>query len=219
MNELNDLPQINLVQTQPNWSGDRPERADAAANRQLILRTAERLFAERGVENVCMAEIAEAAGVGKGTLYRRYTNKAELCLALMDAQMLEFQNRMLAEFRRLAAQDVAYLEQLAFFFDELVEFTEMHHPLLAEVERAGLFGEGVPPGMPHFWQSMTIQALLRQASRQGEVSEDLDLAYIGEALLATLQVDVFRFQRTVRGFSLSRIQDGLRELIGLLPSA
>jgi AcrR family transcriptional regulator len=219
MNELPTTQVIVLSPIQINRNGERAERADAAANRQLILQAAERLFAERGVENVCMAEIAEAAGVGKGTLYRRYANKAELCLALMDSQMQSFQDRLLGDFRRLTDRGVSYLEQLNHFFDELVDFTEIHSPLLVEVERAGLFGEGAPPSMPHFWQYMTIHALLRQAVRTGEIANDLDLEYIGEALLATLQVDVFRFQRTVRGFSTARIQNGLRDMVRLLAAA
>lgn len=218
MNESNTSHSLELAPAQAAGNGYRPERADAAANRQLILQTAERLFAERGVENVCMSEIAEAAGVGKGTLYRRYANKAELCLALMDSQMQTFQDRMLADFRRLTDLGLSSLDLLIHFFDELVDFTEVHSPLLVEVERAGLVGQGAPPSMPHFWQYMTIHALLRQAVNKGEISPDLDLEYIGEALLASLQVDVFRFQRTVRGFSTMRIQEGLRGMVRLLAS-
>ena len=192
---------------------ERHERADAAANRALILHTAERLFRERGVENVCMAEIAEAAGVGKGTLYRRFANKGELCLALMDTQMAEFQNAMLTLFNGLSAQGVPYLEQLATFLRSLVEFTEIHSPLLVEVQRAGMIQSEERLNLPHFWQYMTVSALLRSAERAGELADGLDLEYLGEALLAPLQVDYFRFQRNIRGYTLERISDGLRSLV------
>lgn len=63
-----------------------------------------------------MADIAQAAGVGKGTLYRRFTSKAELCLGLMDEQMTTFQNQMLAQFRQMTAGSVPYMTQLEFFW-------------------------------------------------------------------------------------------------------
>lgn len=197
-------------------SHERRERADAAANRALILRTAERLFREKGVENVCMAEIAEAAGVGKGTLYRRFANKGELCLSLMDTQMAEFQDGMLARFQSLTEQGAPFLEQLAQFLESLVDFTEVHSPLLLEVARAEMVQESPRLNLPHFWQYMTVRALLHSAARNGEVSSDLDLEYLGEALLAPLQVDYFRFQRFARGYSTGRIGAGLRSMVQLL---
>jgi len=54
----------------------RAERRDAAENRQRILATAIRLFEQFGVEQVSMNQIATEAGIGPGTLYRRYRNKA-----------------------------------------------------------------------------------------------------------------------------------------------
>jgi AcrR family transcriptional regulator len=210
------MSRIDLVTVEDDTLAERHERADAAANRVLILRTAERLFAERGVANVCMAEIAEAAGVGKGTLYRRFASKAELCLSLMDRQLSAFQSDSLARFRRQTAGGVPYLAQLADFLEGLVGFTDVHSPLLSEVERGGLLRTEQPLNLPHFWQFMTVSALLRSAARRGELVADLDLDYVGEALLAPLQIDLFRYQRDARGYTIERIGDGLRRLVGLL---
>lgn len=193
----------------------RQERRDAAANRARILQTAEKLFAEHGVANVNMADIAQAAEVGKGTLYRRFTNKAELCLALMDTQMVEFQNGILSRLQQMSAQNMPKMEQLDQFIDALIYFTDAHAPLLCEVQRAGLLQEHDPDGLelPHFWQYMTVNGLLRAAVINDEISDTLDIDYLADAILAPLKADIFYYQREVRGFSLERISAGLRLLL------
>ena len=193
----------------------RQERRDAAANRARILQTAEKLFAEHGVANVNMADIAQAAEVGKGTLYRRFTNKAELCLALMDTQMVEFQNGILSRLQQMSAQNTPKMDQLDQFIDALIYFTDAHAPLLCEVQRAGLLQEQDPDGLelPHFWQYMTVNGLLRAAVLNGELSDTLDVDYLADAILAPLKADIFYYQREVRGFSLERISAGLRLML------
>ena len=68
------------------------ERADAARNRRRILAAAERLFEQRGVAEVPMEAIAEEAGVGKGTLFRRFGDRAGLAWALIDERERGFQD-------------------------------------------------------------------------------------------------------------------------------
>ena len=191
------------------------ERRDAVENRAKILETAESLFAEQGVENVNMADIAKAANVGKGTLYRRFANKGELCLALLDTQMRDFQDGMLLRMQQLSTDGVSKLDQLDQFIDALVYFTETHSPLLCVVQREGLApsSEDARIQLPHFWQHMTITGLLKTAVAEGELSSSIDIDYVADAILAPLKVDIFRFQRTVRGFSLERISAGLRMII------
>ncbi len=77
-------------------AGDRPERADAARNRQRILTAARRLFAENGVEAVSLEEVARAAGVGKATLFRRFGDRQSLFLALLDDHERELQDALLS---------------------------------------------------------------------------------------------------------------------------
>src|SRR5687767_9677648 len=61
----------------------RPLRADAERNRQRIVAAAAALFAERGVD-VSMDDIAAAAGVGIGTIYRRFPDREALIEALFE---------------------------------------------------------------------------------------------------------------------------------------
>ncbi|MEW2402883.1 helix-turn-helix domain-containing protein [Streptomyces sp. NPDC046862] len=66
------------------------ERADAARNRARLLEAAAQLVADRGAEHVTMHEVARAAGVGKGTLFRRFGDRNGLLLALVDEVEAEF---------------------------------------------------------------------------------------------------------------------------------
>jgi AcrR family transcriptional regulator len=59
----------------------RPLRRDAALNRQRILQAASEVFTERGLE-VSLDEVARQAGVGVGTVYRRFRTKEDLVEAL-----------------------------------------------------------------------------------------------------------------------------------------
>jgi AcrR family transcriptional regulator len=68
---------------------DRPLRADASRNRERILEAARELFAERGLE-VTMDEIARRAGVGVGTVYRRFRHRDEIVVALFEQRMLDY---------------------------------------------------------------------------------------------------------------------------------
>ncbi|MET7477526.1 helix-turn-helix domain-containing protein [Streptomyces sp. NPDC005648] len=66
------------------------ERADAARNRARLLEAAARLVAEQGAEHVTMDEVARAAGVGKGTLFRRFGDRTGLLLTLLGDAESEF---------------------------------------------------------------------------------------------------------------------------------
>lgn len=76
----------------------RPLRRDAELNRQRILVAAKEVFAERGLE-ATLDEIAKHAGLGVGTVYRRFPNKEALIDALFEegfAQILELTEQALA---------------------------------------------------------------------------------------------------------------------------
>ncbi len=76
--------------------GERAERADAARNRQLLLNTVREMIAEAGVEQVTMDGLAERAGLGKGTVFRRFRSRAGIFHALLDDDERAFQERVLS---------------------------------------------------------------------------------------------------------------------------
>lgn len=190
----------------------RPKRADAVANRELILETAQRLFSSHGISRVCMAAIAEAAGIGKGTLYRAFAHKGELCLALMDEDMRRFQDRSLQMFREMSTQPA--LNRLDTFLDRLTQFMDSHAPLLREAQLQGILQSdaSTDSNSPNNWLRETIRVLLEQATQNGEV-QGLDTPYLADAILAPLNADLFMYQRETLGFEVERISQGVRRLV------
>lgn len=198
-------------------SPGRGQRRDAIANRELILQVADRLFTERGVSQICMSEIAQVAGVGKGTLYRHFANKGELCLALMDNQLRDFQDRMLTRMQVMTSQGEGRLGQLSEFLDSLVQFNLIHMPLLQEVQQHNLNISAEDMSRPHYWEYLTVYGLLQAATRQGEVPAGMDIPVLAEMLLAPLIPFTFRYQLEVAGFAPERISAALRTIVMGLP--
>jgi AcrR family transcriptional regulator len=73
----------------PRTLGSAGLRVDAERNRQRIVATAREVFAELGLD-VPMEDIAKRAGVGVGTLYRRYPTRADLIAAAFEVKMTAY---------------------------------------------------------------------------------------------------------------------------------
>jgi AcrR family transcriptional regulator len=73
----------------PRTAGDAGLRVDAERNRQRIVSAAREVFAESGLE-VPIEDIAKRAGVGVGTLYRRYPTRGELIAAAFEDKMTAY---------------------------------------------------------------------------------------------------------------------------------
>jgi len=185
------------------------ERRDAARNRRLVLGAARELFRERGVPEVTMEEISARAGVGKGTLYRRYPNKGLLCQALLDGPTRELQGEVM---RELAAVSGGPLDRLELFFERLLDFTETNLELLYGAHTS-LPPSGRLSHPAYDWRRWTVLSLLREAIQRGELDAGLDAEYLATALLAPLDVELYHHQRRTLGFSAARIGSGLASLI------
>jgi AcrR family transcriptional regulator len=176
------------------------ERADAARNHRRALAAAERLFAERGVAETSMDDIARAAGVGKGTLYRRFGDRAGLALALLDQRERKLQEAVLRGAPPLGPGAPAG-ERLVAFVGALADLLEAATDLIVESENAAVgarYRNGAYAGF-----RMHARMLIAAAR------PDLDADVTADLVLAPLAGDLYRHLRRERGLSPERIREAL----------
>ena len=178
----------------------RPERADAVRNRARILSAAEQLFGERGVQNVSMDEIAACAGVGKGTLYRRFGDRSGLAIALLDAREAEFQEELLRGAPPLGP-GAPPVERLHAFLVAMADQLAAHLELFADSETSAR-GARYRRGPYASWHHHAV-VLLQQ------IDPDLDAEVIAHHLLAPLSAEHYAYLRIDQGIPHERIVAGV----------
>jgi AcrR family transcriptional regulator len=187
----------------------RRERSDARENRQQLLAVAKRLFNSQGIEHTSMHEIGRTAGVGQATLYRNFTDKGEICQALIQEDLVAFQERVGALTSAASISPMARLETLIV---EKNQLTESHLPLFAAIDEAAAGAQRKPFRGPfRTWLHQQITSLLDQAVGQGEVAP-LDAAFTADAILAAVAPHLYRYQRQDLGYSSERIVAAMRHL-------
>jgi len=178
-----------------------PTRADALKNRAHILAMAHALFNAQGVESVSMAAIAEAAEVGKGTLYRHFKSKAALVQGLLDDDQRDLQTRTFAHLR--TSNDPR--ASLKWFLGEVLQLIERNRSVLSR-----LIGFELLDHPAHWWWRQTIRGLL---ARMGAGS---DLDYTADLIYVMVDVQTVLYQRIGRGYTLERIATGLEDTVDRL---
>lgn len=206
----------------PEWfsSLHRHERRDAAEHRQRILDVAQRLFAEHGVDAVSMHQVALAAGIGQGTLYRRYRHKGELCMDLLREHHEQFAQEIAALFAE--TENAPALERLDGVLLKMVTLLEDQVTFLGpiggtmtrdaqcnESERSHHFSFQQSPW--YLWLHELLSAVLTEAVERGELAI-FDVPFTVDAMLAVLNPPFYRSQRLERGFSQERILQGVRRI-------
>jgi AcrR family transcriptional regulator len=185
-----------------------PERADAARNRRKVLAAAEELFTARGVAAVSMDDVAAAAGVGKGTLYRRFGDKSGLAAALLDEREAQLQQDMLGGPPPLGP-GAAPVERLAAFVDAYLGFVVAHLDLVAMSQTASP-GARLRTGSHRLWVHH-CRLLLAEAGAP-------DAGLRADVLLAGLAAEQVRHWLHEEGHAAATVRDGLvrlaRELAG-----
>jgi polyketide synthase 12 len=134
------------------------ERADAARNRRHLLATAREMLAGQGADTLTMDGLAERAGLGKGTVFRRFGTRAGIFRALLDDAERAFQEQVLSGPPPLGPGAPA-LDRLVAYGQARVAFMIEH----ADVARATLDGgQPIPAGSSTPLSQLHIRVLLGQ---------------------------------------------------------
>jgi AcrR family transcriptional regulator len=165
----------------PLLGAPRVERADAVRNRLHLLATAREMLAEEGVDKLTMDGLAERAGLGKGTVFRRFGTRAGIFEALMEDAERAFQEQVLSGPPPLGP-GAAPLDRLIAYGRARVGFMIEHR----EITRAGLDGrQSVPIGSEMTLSRMHIRMLLGQI-QLGTADRDVLAVQLTAALDAPL---------------------------------
>jgi len=142
---------------------ERPLRADAARNAERIVRAARQIYGEVGPD-AAIETIAQRAGVGERTLYRRFPTKAELVRAALDQCIAEDLTPTI-EAARGAADPLQGLAQL---IDAAISLGARERNLLTAARRAGSLTPDVSTALYD-----ALKDLAERGQRAGVVRADL----------------------------------------------
>ena len=183
------------------------ERADAARNRSAILCAAQRLVSERSASGVTMDEVACAAVVGKGTLFRRFGDRAGLLRALLDEREQAFQEGFIRGAPPLGPGAPARDRLIAFGHGRL-DLIELQGDVLAAAE-------AVAPG-ERLVHSVYGAHRAHASALLAEAAPAADGDYLADVLLSALGAELVLYQRAVLGMPLARLKDCWVQLLDAL---
>jgi AcrR family transcriptional regulator len=180
-------------------------RADAQRNRERIIAAAMEVFAERGLE-ASTAEIAQRAGVGEATLFRRFPSKDDLIMAIVESQMgvaIEMANECLGD------EDPG--EGLERFLTWMVERSVADKGVMDATKDRCMMRDQLAPVRREFLSAMN--ALVKRAQQAGAVREDLtgqDLGILMHSVAASAELPFPGVRKDIWKRYLGVVLDGLR---------
>jgi len=177
------------------------ERSDAARNREALLDAAQRLVDQCSVEGVTMDAVAEAAGVGKGTVFRRFGSRSGLMAALLDQFEADWQASVISGPPPLGPGAPPRERLLAFGRSRLEQNLRG-----AALFRAAASASPARNYAVYSFAATHLRYLLDELGVAG------DIALLATALMAPLEVPILEQQIEVEGMDIDRIAAGWEDL-------
>ena len=185
----------------PLADGPAPERSDAARNREALLRAAQELVDSCGIAGLTMDAVAARAGVGKGTVFRRFDSREGLMASLLNRSETVWQAEVISGPPPLGP-GAPPLDRLLAFGHSRMELNLRHARLIEAAGRAGARSYAAES-----FAAMHMRYLLNQLGVRG------DVAFLAAALLSPLEAIVLVQQTEQDELPLDRVQAGWDDLV------
>ncbi len=177
------------------------ERSDAARNRQLLLDAAEQLVREFGADGVTMDAVARRAGVGKGTVFRRFGTRSGLMLALLDQSERKLQAAYMFGPPPLGP-GAPPAERLIAFGRARLAGIEVEGEMRRAADDSSRYSSP-----PYNVMKSHVALLLREAGAAG------DIALLADSLIAALDAALVLHQIRVLGYTTEQVADNWERLV------
>ncbi|MCC3373787.1 TetR family transcriptional regulator [Cohnella sp. REN36] len=187
-----------------------------AAYRRRILSAAARLLEQNGIESVNMYQIAQEAGIGQGTLYRRYEHPGEIYAEILQKGADEALNEMEQEMKRIeerAEGAPSALEGLMLALRRTIDYIDDQAELLVTIScmygKKNLFPQKRPISIR---LRGILNGYLKMAAAGGEVRDDVDVTLTTSFMLTTLYPEQYLYHRDTHGYDKDQYLSGIRRL-------
>jgi TetR/AcrR family transcriptional repressor of mexAB-oprM operon len=189
----------------------RKERKDALEHRRIILQKAQTLFTEYGVDSVTMHQIAKSAGIGQGTLYRRYAHKGEICQDLMKENSERLCDGIMSYMED--NKQLPIKERLTMALQICLDFIDDHSHWLISIQAPTCEGR-----LSLIYQSPLYKSLhaaffeLLSERSSSAIEASKDATFLADTMLASMNPQLYLFMRSERGYTKEEIKQKLIRL-------
>jgi len=180
--------------------------------RRRILEAARKLMDRHGFESVNMYQIAQEAGIGQGTLYRRYEHPGEIYSELLQASMEQTIDGLVADFGS-ARPGTASLDQLYACIARVIHYIDENTELLNAI--SCMFAgkkDYLPYKRPLMLKLRELFYQLFERAVQEEGARGVDITLTTHFLLSALMPDQYRHHRDAAGYSKEQYLAGIHRL-------
>jgi TetR/AcrR family transcriptional regulator, fatty acid metabolism regulator protein len=203
---------MTQAETIPRPAGAAPLLRKRDRSRAAILAAARAIFSERGFEQASIIEIAKAAGIAEGTIYKHFLNKRDLLFQVMRA----FYEDIIADVEAETMRRSGTAERLTYVVRRQLEVFAHDKGLcrlfIREIRTADDYYDSLVHDLNRRYTAIVVK-VIKAGIAAGEVRRDIDPRLVRDLIYGSIEHIAWK---TVSGGDAMRIQSTTRALVALV---